>query len=251
MGQEMKALRSESTDSVLKEFALFGERCSGTNYVEALVTRNFPDLTRLRTYPWEKHSYINVPAAGEKCLAIVVVREPMRWLQSHYRNPHQVGNWRKNASFSEFLRAEWTSVVNGAVIERQRKHGIRRRELMLDRHPMTGKRPRNVLQLRNWKLQSYQKVSEIYQHWVFVRFEDVSSNPEAWVKSLSDDFGLSIDGEVSNVVEDVSRSSGYDRSATKYPDFTPADTSFVFSQLDIEQEKRFGYLEDVDKSCTA
>jgi len=40
---------------------LYGERCSGTNYVETLIEQNFPGLTSRRRYNWEKHNYLNPP----------------------------------------------------------------------------------------------------------------------------------------------------------------------------------------------
>jgi len=225
------------------EFTIFGERSTGTNFAEALLERNFPDLKRVRTFPWEKHTYVTTPIAKPSTLAIVVVREPIRWMQSLYRNPHQVGPWKKDLTFSDFIRHEWTSVFDGWLFPRQNSFGAGGNELMLDRHPLTGAKPRNIVELRNWKMQSYDRVPALYQNWAFLRYESLCDAPEQFLEEIANTYGIKGTAVFENEIEDVSRvASDSTRGKAPYPEVTSQDLEFILGEIDDKQERRFGYL---------
>lgn len=228
---------------------LYGERCSGTNYVETLLTRNFPALSMGRRYNWEKHNFVNPPFTLETQLAVVVVRDVFDWLRSLHRSPHQVGYWYRKVDFSGFLRHEWSSIFNGFLIERQRQFPVRFKEVMYERHPLTGERIANVVALRNLKLQSHLKVRALYRHWVILRFEEARDTPEAVLDALAERFALVRTPQFHPVKKDVSNFSlpgdvegkGRDRP---YAEVSDADRAFVLGTLDLAQERLVGYAYD-------
>lgn len=225
---------------------LYGERNSGTNYVEALIKQNFPALTPRRRYNWEKHNFLNPPFVRDEMLGVVVVRHAFDWLRSFYRSPHQVAYWHREVDFSGFLRHEWSGIFNGKLIEQQGKLNIQLRELMYERHPVSGARISNVVELRNLKLASQLKIRNLYENWVVVRYEDARDDPETFVSALADCFALVPTKTFNPVTEDLSNYAlPKDRKGAgrlrDYAEFTDADRDFVLGALDLEQERYFGY----------
>ena len=49
-------LWARMTDEPATGYKLFGERCSGTNFIRALIDRNLPDLTFANSYNWRTKS---------------------------------------------------------------------------------------------------------------------------------------------------------------------------------------------------
>ena len=224
-----------------KRFKIYGERCSGTNFICGLIKNNFPHLEEERLYNWEKHSFVNPPFARKDTIAIVVVREAMRWLQSLHRNPHQVPRSFRSKDFSDFIRHEWSSVINGKLIANQRRLGVGGRELLFDRHPVTGERIRNVVELRNLKTQSYLKVRNLYKKYLIVRYEDVVSDPSKFIAHVSAEFACTALDPFVPLEKDVSNVGAPGARDRDYATVTEEDRQFILDTLDLEQEAVIGY----------
>lgn len=228
------------------KLAIFGERCSGTNYAETLIHQNVPGLDTTVEYGW-KHGFINPGYIKPDCFFVVVTRDALDWLRSLYRTPHQVGFWVNEASFSEFLRHEWSGVISGWVLGQPvRKFGLdRHMELMWERHPVTGAPISNVVELRRLKLQSLRKLENLTPNVAYLRYEDLRDDPEPAIAQLRQQMGLAPQDTVKLVEQDVSRVNGrpdqVSRSYAALPEFTPDDLRFVLEALDLQQETQFGY----------
>jgi hypothetical protein len=234
---------TQAPPSILK---IYGERCSGTNFVETLLFQNFPDLTKGNSYPWEKHNFVNPPFVRESMVAVVVTRDAFDWIRSLHRSPHQVAYWYRNTDFSGFLRHEWSGIFNGFLINGQGRLGIKGQELMYERHPDTGAAISNVVELRNLKMRSQLKVPNLYQNWIIARFEDVRDNPQTLVDTLTASFGCTPTKAFKPVEEDVSNFSlPSDRKGKgrerPYAEFSAEDRDFVLGGLNLQQEKKLGY----------
>ncbi|MEP3638459.1 MAG: hypothetical protein ABJN14_14510 [Paracoccaceae bacterium] len=189
---------------------------------------------------------MNPPFVRDTMLGIVVVRDAFDWLRSFHRSPHQVGYWFQDVDFSGFLRHEWSGVFNGHLIEKQGKLNIRFKELMYERHPVTGAHIDNVIEMRNLKLGSQLKVRNLYENWVIVRFEEARDKPEAFIAALAEHFGLEPVETFQPVIKDVSNFSLPNDAKGKgrlkpYMEFSDADRDFVLGALDLKQERYFGY----------
>jgi hypothetical protein len=228
------------------ELAIFGERCSGTNYVEALLQENFPQLTKTKEYGW-KHGFIQPRYIKPSCFFVGVTRHALDWLRSFYRTPHQVGPWIETANFGAFLRHEWSCVATGRVLGRpNRVLGLTRdAEMIGERHPVTGARIDNVVQMRNLKLQSLLKLQNLSPNIAFLRYEDARDAPEDMLHMLAQRMGLPTPNSIKEIAHDVSRKTeretGAPRVLTPLPEFTQQDLYFVAGQLDLAQEAVFGY----------
>ena len=232
---------ARTNDVTLTRYRLYGERCSGTNFLRALIARNLPDLTFSNSYNWEKHDFVNPAFCHDDELGLVIVRGALDWIRSIHRNPHQAGDWFKPAGFSDFIRHEWSSVFNTELISGQVMEDVTGRELMLDRHPMTGARIANVVELRNLKIRSQLKVRHLYRNWMILCYEEVRDDPATFVAALS---RLTRQKPVEQLVpvnEDMAQSAWADRRNQPYAEITPDDLRFIAATLDLSQEHWLGF----------
>ena len=102
----------------IKYFTIYGERCSGTNFLEELITNNF-NITITWKYGW-KHffGFYNFKKTQEEneTLFIGIVRNPIDWLYSFHTNPHHIPP--HNRPLMNFLNNEFYSIsnINGKTI---------------------------------------------------------------------------------------------------------------------------------------
>lgn len=194
---------------MIKNFTIYGERCSGTNFLEALFTGKsfFYDDSKLDLDPkFKKQSKaaFNLPITwdfghkhffgfkdkeilehGNETLFLGIVRDPFRWLSSLFVERHHVPqcNW----SYDKFLFGEWYSIDHDRFSEKFLQ------EELEDRNFNTGKRYKNIFELRKSKLEYlYDKMPKLAKHYMLIRYEDLCNNQENIVNAISSRFGLEI-----------------------------------------------------------
>lgn len=236
-------------ESEIKSAMVFGERNSGTNFVDALLRQNIPALANMpndriteRGFPYGwKHGFPQMISAPKSTLAIAVFRHPEAWLGSTHKRPwHAIASLR-NLSISEFIRAEWISVVN------EKNFGVEPgdtrwlTEMQWERHPLTGERFSNICELRKAKNQGFLSLRKRFANYVFVRYEDVAEDPEKFIYFVSAGFKL---GRKRKFVP-VEHSRGRPTEGTfvpkTYDPLTDADIEFIWNTLDADQENAMGY----------
>ena len=183
----------------LRHFAIFGERNSGTNYLDKLISRNFERLTPApRNFGW-KHGGLDHrwwqpglqpqilndharEAAG--VLFIVVHRSPIDWLLSMHRIPHHAP-FHMNLPLSVFLRMEWSAYFNehapGDDIqpEADRRFALGQARNQIERFP-------SLFDLRREKIERFVAYAGRVPHVVYVPYEAVVAHPSAFLDILAD-----------------------------------------------------------------
>jgi hypothetical protein len=233
------------------EVKIYGERNSGTNYLEKILAANFmvsflkyyPNVMEnsiLRLVPYDfvqdivhlkkqnktlgwKHGCPPIKSINRNIKAetrfICISKNPYAFLFSLYKRPYHMKGKKKD-NFSSFLRSEW---------------GLRRRDLLGE------KRVKNPVLLWNRKYDSYVKLSEQYASQVaIVRYEDLIFNGEDTLALLKEKLGLEAINENFKLV----KSSGVEehKSLEFYKNFyqneewktnfSEEDINFVNEQLD-------------------
>lgn len=242
----------------LKKFYIYGERCSGTNFLQKLVLENISDVSEARFFPWQKHAFVNPPFVRDDEFAIVITRNANDWFRSFQRTPHQVAPSIAGLKLPEFLRAEWRCVFNGRILaQKTRDLDLQPdQELLLERHPVDGSPIRNVIELRNLKLRSQLKVRALYKHHIYVRYEDLLKNNEGFINQLSEEFGLRRkSSEIIQITDDVSgKTRAFDRSGeSAIPEretYSQMDKAFILSKLDLNVEAEYGYFYNTNFDLT-
>ena len=168
---------------------IFGERCSGTNYVAQLLRRNLFGVRLTDPFGW-KHGWPDrVLDTADHCLFVIVHRDPFAWAQSLHRQPWHAAPSLRQLPFSEFLRTPWWCCW-GQDMEISPTDPRLGTEMMHERDPATGERFANVMQLRTAKLRAWLSIEARVRHCVVVRYEDAARDPKQLVRSVAQQFGL-------------------------------------------------------------
>ena len=171
---------------MLQKYTLFGERCSGTNYLENIINMNF-DVNVTWEYGW-KHFFgfqDNSLKNSDDTLFICIVRNLPDWINSFYRTPHHVPKYKirlcKEKRLDEFLNKEFYSVFDEDQTER-----------MEDRNIYTGERYKNIFELRHTKLKwMLEDLPNKVDNCIFIRHEDLINDFEKTLIKIKD-MGLEV-----------------------------------------------------------
>jgi hypothetical protein len=153
---------------MLKKYTIYGERCSGTNYLQNIMSFNF-DVKITWEYGW-KHFFgfedkkLN---NSEDTLFICIVRNPVDWMNSLHRRQWHIANHLRT-SVKSFLNEEfysyndkWSGLKDGT-------------EIMQDRNIYTGERYKNIFELRHTKIKwMLEDLPNKVKHCIFIKHEDL------------------------------------------------------------------------------
>jgi hypothetical protein len=232
----------------LKYVQLFGERCSGTNFLESLIRKNFRGLALTKEFGG-KHWFIKDHhprcrpnhSTDYQCirrltdsadtLFLCLFRNPYDWLRSLNARPYHAGrHW--GLPFSDFIRDPWHSWETTRV------------------HPAWPDRAdnywfiedaENILRLRTRKILHLLGLEQIVDHVYMLRYEDLRDDPQILIE-IAKRYGIAMQGP--NVVGER-RHFGQGGSAPfaprQYPKIRDSDLSFIADELDWSVESRIGY----------
>jgi hypothetical protein len=162
---------------MITHFKIYGERCSGTNYLENVILKNFKaTLSEKYEYKhffgFEDQELVN----SDNTLFICIVRHPIKWINSFYRNmyhlPLKYMNIDKNEKRYKFLNDEFWSFYDDSG-----KNLNTSKEIMADRNIYTHNRYKNIFELRFTKLKYLiEDLPKKVKNYIFIRYEDLYSN---------------------------------------------------------------------------
>ena len=185
-------------DTKISSFVLMGERCSGTKFVNSLVSANLnikgDQLFHKHFLPWlnvSKRAKINPYQLTntettqlfnntEHILFIFLVRDPYDWIRSFYQHPYHVkGELTKD--FSTFISSNWECYWQESNPEITKIDNW---------NPWTGRKFINVLELRKYKNLNFIQVSSLVKNYLLVRYEDVRDNQEGFIEFISSFYSI-------------------------------------------------------------
>lgn len=172
-----------------RRLQIYGERCSGTNWLAQLLRRNLPDLAQGDDFGW-KHGWVygDVEHADD-CLFLVLHRDPFDWLRSLQQMPWHTGPELHGAPFSRFVRTPWRCVW-GADMELAADDARLGTEMLHERDQATGQPFANAMRLRTAKMRAWQQLRQRVRHYECVRYEVVQRDPRAFVRGLASRYRL-------------------------------------------------------------
>lgn len=248
--RKIKSALDEYRHRRVPKVQVLGERCSGTNFTEALLLENLP-VHEGHSFGW-KHGFPAFLAAAPDTVYVVVYREVFGWLRSMYDKPWHAVPVVAALTFSEFIRAEWHSTVDERfqlAADDPANHQI----LQQDRHPITGQPPRNLLELRKWKAEALLGLSARgikVVHWPHDR---IVADPVGVVRDVARLHNLEAPDEVR--VPEGHFGWEWNRFAAtperRPTEISPEDRAFILANLDYDLEEKLGfrYSEHVERSA--
>jgi hypothetical protein len=160
---------------MIESFTVYGERCSGTNYLQELMARNF-DAKVTWKYGW-KHFFgfqsDEELKQASGTLFICIVRDIRSWMNSLYRQKWHLATHLRQSVHS-FLNSEFYSIYDETV------HGSQQgKEIMEDRNIFTRQRYTSIFELREVKIRYMQEVLPTkVQNCILIRYEDLINDFE-------------------------------------------------------------------------
>lgn len=224
---------------MIQYFTILGERCSGTNFVEKVISHNFNI-----NYEWTpfKHFHRSPDILDifgrEDMLILMVIRNPIDWLNSFYQNPHHVIS-ENRISIDNFLRNEFRSIFEMGPLEGQ--------IIDIERNMYNGNFYKDIFEMRRIKLHFYERdVMRIAKNAMIIRYEDMRDNLEETLEKIQSKFNLEMrrDGYEGIEYYKDRKDIRYEDGRTKKVVLRDEDMEYIRERLDLEQENRFGYLEN-------
>lgn len=220
------------------QLQIFGERCSGTNFVAQLLRRNVPRLTLTDDHGWKHGFPQGVEDCAEDFVFVIVARDPCDWVRSLRKKPWHAAGPLRDVDLATFVREPWWCEWGRdmPLAEDDPRIGT---EMMHERDPDSGERYANALQLRTGKLRVWQELANSVRHHQLVRYEDVRQNPKAFVRAFAARFGM-FRWPWFRAVKTFK--GGNERFVPKrYEPIAESERTWIESQLDAEVERAAGY----------
>ena len=105
---------------MIKKVTIYGERCSGTNYLEELLVTNF-DVKIVWNYGWKHFFGFNDLSNSNDVLFIGIVRNITDWINSLFRTPHHLPS-ELSKDINSFLNNSFYSITNNGTLHNQDKN---------------------------------------------------------------------------------------------------------------------------------
>ncbi|GEM_PF-1072516 len=224
---------------MIKRIQIYGERCSGTNYLANLIKINFSNVKVVEDYGWRHFLPKGLNRKDhDDCLFIIIVRNPFDWLRSINKNPWHCHKRLRNISFSKFIRRRWICIFDeeGGVIKGDPKYGS---EMLFERNPENGKRFRNVLDMRNNKIKYFLMIENKVKNYYFVNYEELSKNQDI-LKKIAKEFDIKLKNKkVINITK--YKDSNEEYIPKIYENIKKRDLKFIKNKLNWNQERIIGY----------
>jgi hypothetical protein len=160
-----------STYKGCTQFTIFGERCSGTNYIEELMLANF-HIKIVWEYGW-KHMW-TLPesriANSDQTLFIGVIRNELDWLNSFKRSPHHIPPSCRIDLGSFLFNPIFSATKDGTILEKPNN---------------------NLFELRARKNKFLKEtMPKLVDNYILFQYEEISKNYESILSNLQVKFNL-------------------------------------------------------------
>ncbi len=236
--------KCEMTESI-NDLQIYGERCSGTNYLHNLLWNNIDeslkteDPSQWYKYGWKHFPlWLHVPFEknppyssftsytfenSDRHLFIVIFRDPYDWVRSIYLQPHHTYQRMNGIPFSEFITVPWAGYF------------------AIDHNPITRDYFDNVLVLRHARIVNMLLIKERVKNIYYIRYETLRDYPEEVLKEISEIFGIPMAPDFQPVITYKGHENAKIFTKSKYFDITQNDLEFINSQLDESLENALGF----------
>jgi len=156
---------------MINNIQIYGERCSGTNYLENLIKKNF-DITITSKYGWKHFFGFNELNDNENTLFICIVRNPVDWFNSLYRERHHLPINFSN--LNNFLNSEVISTRDNGTIIYEDKNLMNK-----------NKYYKNLFELRHIKLKYLIDIlPNLVKNYILIKYEDLINNYEKTMEKI-------------------------------------------------------------------
>ena len=235
----------------IKKIIIYGERCSGTNFLENAILENF-DVE----ISWEqgsKHFFCFNDYSKrnfDDTLYIGIVRNPVYWINSFSKELYHVPEINKqnlrNFLFNEFYsindEIETASKLQ-TILFNNKPQKINRHTIMVeDLNYTTNKKYKNIFELRKLKNEYLMNVMPTkVKNYILINYEKILTNYEETLEFVKNKFNLPQKHITFKKIQKYKKSDSYNFVRQRQITLTPFIIDIIWKNLDIEQESKLGY----------
>lgn len=225
----------------ISEYALFGCRCSGTNYVDNLIKKNLM-IKKNSKLGWKhtnkilfgldyrKSDYDNV-------LFIYVVRNPYDWIRSLSNNRWHATPEVKKYKFSQFIRSEWKSIYDKDFVNpKNPKFGTILTEDLDDLNNYHI----SPIHMRTYKIKKIEQQLSQIKNFIIINYDEVIKDPQLFIKNLSQKFKLDSSTNFDPILKYKGVTST-DYVKKIYYEINAEDLEYLNNILDWNLENKYGF----------
>lgn len=216
---------------MIKYFTIYGERCSGTNFLMNAILNNF-ELEYTTKYS-QKH-FFGLYEFDNSCdynetLFIGIIRNPISWIDSFYKEKHHIP-YENRSTIITFLFNEFYSIYEDTNIE-----------IIEDRNIITQNRYKNIFEMRRVKNNFLiTDMPKKVKNYILIRYEDIRDNYETILEYFNIKFNLKkkFNKYIKiNTYKGTKKYLFYIKKISLHKNII----KIIKNNLDIEQEKSIGY----------
>ena len=163
---------------IMKKVTIYGERCSGTNYLQELLLLNF-EVEITWEFGWKHFFGFDDLTNSDEVLFIGIVRNLNDWINSLYRERHHVP-LHITTNVDTYLTGQFYSTItsmNEITLEKTETETETEPELMEDRNMDTGERYKNIFELRRVKNTFLEdKMPNLVKSYCLITYEDLCAH---------------------------------------------------------------------------
>jgi hypothetical protein len=214
---------------MISRYVIYGERHSGTKFLEKLITKNFnlskSELFGHKHFFRPKYILDKESEILDSTIFFCIVRNPYDWIMAFHKLRHHCAIIGANDIY-RFISKEW--------ISRNDFFGI---EILEDRHLYADRRYINIFEMRRAKLEYMFYILPLFiKNYIFIKYEDFFCETFAvnFLNKLIDKFKLSRYYSVFDI-DKFHKKNYYDLIDDNL-------LKFINNSLDWKIENQIGYI---------
>jgi hypothetical protein len=216
--------------SKISKYVIFGERCSGTNFLDNVIKTNF-DL-ELRNDLGSKHffcfnKYNNL---DDDTLFFGIIRNPIYWINSFSTELHHIP--KQNKSIDNFLSNEFYSVEDNTD-----------NIILKDLNWISLQKYKNIFELRKMKnFYLLNVIKKKVKNYILINYESLLYNYDYTLDFIKNKFNLNSKYSIYKQIKQYKKSDNYKFVKQREILLTPIQVQNIWNNLHIQQENRLGYF---------
>ena len=231
---------------MIKNCVIYGERCSGTNYLTDVMQLNFHVNILEKEYDWKHFFGFADLSHSDDTLFICIIRNPIDWINSLYNSMHHLCFKKYNLENDTkkkrmYLNNEIYSYVDDPNLPHYGK------EIMKDRHIYTKDRYKNIFELRYTKLKyMHDDLPKKVKNCIIIKYEELQYNFKDVMNSIKNkyDIPVKVDNFPINTKEDKKHGNTYLKKKKK--EYIKKEAILYHPHFDNNFEKKIGYIDESD-----
>lgn len=175
---------------MISQFQVYGERCSGTNYIIRLLERNLTSAKFTELFGF-KHWFVDDSLTlPDDVLGIVVTRNSYDSLRSLHEKQWHTHPSLRGLPLEDFLQTEWHCIWDDEFWGVDECDPRWKKEMAHERDPRTGERFENVCRMLEAKFRNWKALMKRSKNAFHVDYDVARRDPEQFLQEISSTFGI-------------------------------------------------------------